>query len=158
MSRKEHDLKIVRQFEQIHQRKPFDLHEVYQWAKSMQLWYPPRDFEEKKFVEELAQVLREEYITADDGSKVRYYYAVSKGRQGSLWGNLDTASRDHIGESLKQKRDQSLADCRQTKNDMDYVNRKRFIGNPIQMSFNFDRDLAEEEIYRQMQMDKKKVA
>lgn len=158
MSRKEQDLKIVRQFEQIHQRKPFDLHEIYYWAKSMGLWFAPKDLEEKKFVEELAQVLREEYITADDGSKVRYYYAVTKGRQGALWGNLDTASRDHIGESLKQKRDQSLADCRQTKNDMDYVNRKRFQGNPIQMSFNFDLDLAEEEAYREMQAKKKKAA
>jgi hypothetical protein len=150
MSRKEQDMKIVRDFEITHQREPFDLHEVYHWAKSNNLWYAPKDLEEKKFVEEFAQVLREEYITADDGSKVRYYYAVTQGRQGSLWGNWETASREHIAESLKQKRHQSLADCRQTKNDMDFVNRKRFQVNPIQMSFNFDADLAEEEAYKEM--------
>lgn len=157
MSRKEQDIKIIKKFESAYKRKPFDLHEVYHWAKANNLWYAPKDLEEKKFVEEFGKVLREEYITADDGTKVRYYYAVTKGRQGALWDNWETASREHIAESLKQKRTQSLGDCRQTKNDMDYVNQKRFSDNPIQMSFNFDADLAEEEAMRALKEMKRKA-
>ena len=76
MSRKEQDLQIIKRFEAEHKRKPFDLHEVYHWAKANDLWYAPTDLEEKKFVQEFGKVLREEYITAEDGTKVRYYYAV----------------------------------------------------------------------------------
>jgi hypothetical protein len=148
MSRKEHNIKIVKQFEMEHQRKPFDLHEVYQWASAKGLWFPPRDLAERRFIEEVAQTLREEYIAADDGSRVRYYHAVTQGRQGTLWANLDTGTKSHLSEGFKQRRQQSLGDCRQLKSDVDYCNSKRFNDTPIPMSFNFDLDLAEEEAYK----------
>ena len=158
MTRKERNLRIAREFEAEHRRLPFSLHEVYAWAVAKNLWYAPIDLAEKKFVAEMADTLREEYITTEDGEKVHYYYAVTKGRQGSLWANLDTAPRDHIDTSLKQRRRQSLGDCRQMKTDMDYVNRKRFSTQPIQMSFNFDADLAEEAAYKQMILNRGKAA
>lgn len=67
MSRKERNIKMIKQFEVEHQRKPFDLHEVYEWATSKGLWFAPLDLAEKRFVEEVAHALREEYITAEDG-------------------------------------------------------------------------------------------
>lgn len=157
MSRKERNIKMIKQFEVEHQRKPFDLHEVYEWATSKGLWFPPLDLAEKRFVEEVAHALREEYITAEDGSKVRYYHAVTQGRQGTLWGNLDTAPKAHLSEGFKQRRQQSLGDCRQLKTDVDYCNKKRFQAEPIPMSFNFDLDLAEEEAYKKL-LKKEKAA
>jgi hypothetical protein len=151
MSRKEQDVNLVRRFEEEHQRKPFDLHEVYHWAKDNKLWFPPKDLEEKKFIEEVAQALREEYFTADDGTSVRAYHAIVKnleGRQQTLWANMFDAPREHIEEAFQQRRRGSLADCRQLKNDIEYVNTSRFQDSPIQMSFNFDEDLAEEEALR----------
>lgn len=158
MTRKDRNIRITREFELEHGRIPFNLHEVYAWAVNKKLWYAPIDLAEKKFVAEMADALREEYITTDDGDKVRYYYAVTHGRQGTLWGNLDTAPRTHIDLSLKQRRRQSLADCRQMKTDMDYVNQKRFTSSPIQLSFNFDADLAEEAAYKLMKAAKRKAA
>jgi hypothetical protein len=154
-SRKEHNVKIVKQFEREHQRKPFDLHEVYSWATAKGLWFPPHDLAERKFVEEVASALREEYITGDDGNRVRYYHAVTQGRQGTLWANVDTGPKDHLLEGYKQRRQQSLGDCRQLKIDVDYANKKRFQDEPILMSFNFDLDLAEEEAYKEMKKKKK---
>lgn len=148
MSRKEQDLKIVRQFEDAHQREPFDLHEVYRWAKENNLWHPPTDLAEKKFVEEVAQALREEKFTADDGEQIRRYHAnmrIVNGRQQWLWQNDQDADRSFLEEGLQLRRKQGLDDVRQIKADMDYFNRKRFSDNPIQMSFNYDEDLAEEE-------------
>lgn len=153
MSRKEQDVKLVRRFEEDHQRMPFDLHEVYQWAKANELWFPPKDLEEKKFIEEIAQALREEYFTAADGTPVRAYHAIVKnldGRQQTLWANMFDAPREHIEEAFQQRRRGSLADCRQLKNDIDYVNHSRFEESPIQMSFNFDEDLAEEEALKHL--------
>lgn len=158
MTRKERNVLTVKRFEMEHNRKPFDLHEVYFWAIENKLWYPPLDLAEKKFIEEVSGDLRDEFITTDDGTRVRYYYAVTRGRQGALWGNLDTAPKDHLFENFTQRRRGSLADCRQLKNDIDYCNIKRFQDRPIQMSFNFDLDLAEEEAVRKMQADKKKAA
>ena len=156
MTRKERIIKNIQQFEEEHQRKPFDLHEVYAWAKENGLWAPPIDLAERKFVEEASSALREEYITAENGDKVRYYHAVTRGRQGSLWANLDTGPKDHLFEGFKQRRKQSLGDCRQLKADIDHCNRKRFVESPIQMSFNFDADLAEEEAYKKMKAEEKK--
>lgn len=158
MTRKEQNLKNVRQFEAEHNRKPFDLHEVYHWAVSNDLWAPPLDLAERRFIEEVSADLREEYITADNGDRVRYYHAVTRGRQGTLWANLDTGPKDHLFEGFTQRRKQSLGDCRQLRLDIDYCNRKRFVDSPIQMSFNFDADLAEEAAFKQMKAAKRKAA
>lgn len=155
MTRKERNIQNIQRFEKEHQRKPFDLHEVFRWAIENKLWYPPPDLVERKFIEELSGDLREEYITDENGERVRYYHAVTRGRQGALWANLDTAPKDHLYEGFKQRRRQSLGDCRQLKADIDYINRKRFSDSPIQMSFNFDADLAEEEAYKAMKAKKK---
>jgi hypothetical protein len=157
MTRKERNIKNVRLFEEEHERKPFDLHEVYTWAVNRGLWSPPLDLAERKFMEEVSDALREEYITDENGDRVRYYHAVTRGRQGALWANLDTGSKDHLYEGFLQRRKGSLGDCRQLKLDIEYCNRHRFGDAPIQMSFNFDADLAEEEAYKALKA-KRKVA
>lgn len=155
MTRKERNIHNIRQFESEHSRKPFDLHEVYHWAVQKGLWSPPLDLAERRFVEEVSQDLREEYITDETGERVRYYHAVTRGRQGALWANLDTGPKDHLFEGFTQRRKQSLGDCRQLRSDIDYCNRNRFSEAPIQMSFNFDADLAEEAAYKAMKAKKK---
>jgi hypothetical protein len=158
MSRKEQNLKIVRQFEVEHKRKPFELHEVYRWAKKKGLWEAPKDLEEKKFVDEVSKDLREVTIDDGEGGRVRYYHAVIKGNgaQGVLWGNVWDLPREKLEQGLAQRRQGSLADCRKTKADMEFINKNRFPNNPIVMSFNFDEDFAEEEALKQMQKNKKK--
>lgn len=155
MTRKARNIATVRQFEREHERKPFDLLEVYAWAITKNLWTPPLDLAERRFVDEVSSDLREEYITDEFGNRVRYYHAVTRGRQGSLWANLDTGTKDHLVEGFQQRRRDGLGGCRQLKFDIDYCNRNRFADDPIQMSFNFDADLAEEEAYRKMKARRK---
>lgn len=158
MTRKERNINNIRQFEIAHGRRPFDLHEVYAWAIKNGLWSPPVDLAERRFVEEVSADLREEYITDENGDHVRYYHAVTRGRQGSLWANLRTGTKDHLFEGFVQRRKGSLGDCRQLKLDIDYCNRHRFSDSPIQMSFNFDADLAEEAAYKKIRLEKKRAA
>lgn len=152
MSRKEQNLKLVKQFEREHQRKPFDLHEVYKWAKKKRLWEAPEDLEEKQFMEEVARTLREVTFDTEDGTRVREYHAVIKGKgaQRTFWGNIFTAPKENLEEGFAQRRQQSLGDARQLKADLEFVNKKRFSDAPIVMSFNFDEDLAEEEALREL--------
>ncbi len=155
MTRKERNISNIQRFEKEHNRKPFDLHEVYRWVRDNKLWFPPLDLAERKFIEEVSQDLREEYITDETGERVRFYHAVTRGRQGTLWANLATGPKDHLIEGFAQRRKQSLGDCRQLKSDIEYCNRNRFADSPIQMSFNFDADLAEEAAYKEMKAKKK---
>ena len=154
MSRKDNNRKLIRRFELGHQRKPFDLHEVYHWAKGNNLWYAPSDLEEKKFVDEVSRDLREVFMTTPDGERVRMYHAAIRGdgAQGTLWANIFDAPKEHLERGFANRRQQSLADCRQLKTDLDYCNRTRFQIDPIQMSFNFDEDLAEEDAYKRMKL------
>jgi hypothetical protein len=152
MSRKEQNLNLVKQFEKEHQRKPFELHEIYRWAKKKGLWEAPADLAEKKFVEEVARDLREVYIDDGEGGRVRYYHAVIKGNgaQGTLWANVWDSPKPNLEKGFSQRRQQSLGDCRQLKADINFVNKKRFQDAPITMSFNFDEDLAEEEALKRL--------
>lgn len=152
MSRKEQNLKLVKQFELEHQRKPFELHEVYRWAKTKGLWVAPKDLEEKKFIDDVARDLREVTIDDGEGGRVRYYHAAinGDGAQGALWGNVWDLTRERLETGFSQRRQQSLGDCRKVKADMNFVNKNRFPDNPITMSFNFDEDLAEEEALKKM--------
>src|SRR4051794_29319423 len=126
MSRKEYNVKLVKDFETEHKRAPFDLHEVYRWAKDTDRWAPPKDFEERKFVEEVAQALREEHFIADDGESIRAYHAnlrVINGRQQWLWAHWEYAGREFLEEGLQLRRKQGLGDVRQIKKDMEFLNR-----------------------------------
>jgi hypothetical protein len=161
MSRKEQILKYTKEFEQQHKRQPFDVNEVADWLMQNDYWKPLKDFARRKCVEEVKDVLREQYITAEDGSRVRLYHSATTekdGRQLHLWANMFDAPREHLEVGFQERRRQSLGDARQLKSDMDYVNQKRFQENPIQMSFNFDEDLAEEEAFKEMNKKKKKAA
>lgn len=158
MSRKEENLKLVKEFERQHQREAFDLHEIYRWARQEGRWEPPADLAERRFVEEIAKDLREVYIDDGEGGRVRYYHAVIKGRgrQMTLWANVFDSSREHLEQGFGQRRQQSLGDCRQLKSDIDFVNKRRFQEAPISMSFNFDEDLAEEEALKEMKKQSNK--
>lgn len=152
MTRKERNLEIVRRFEKEHQRKPFDLHEVYRFARKHNLWPEPHDLAERKFIDEVAKDLREVYIDNGEGDRVRYYHAVVKGNgaQGTLWGNVWDLPQEHLETGFSQRRGQSLGDCRQLKLDIEFVNKVRFSARPIVMSFNFDEDLAEEDALKEL--------
>lgn len=148
MSRREQNIKLVTEFEQEHSRSPFDLHEVYDWAKANGKWSAPKDFEAKKFVEEVGQALREEHFIADDGEPIRTYHAnlrIVNGRQQWLWAHWEYLTREFFEEGVQLRRKQGYDVVKQINRDVNYLNRTRFADNPVQLSFNYDIDLAEDE-------------
>ena len=157
MSRKEQLVKHTKQFENEHGREPFDTHEVARWMILKGLWQPQKDLAIQKCAEEISTALREVYITAEDGTRVRIYHArrlTKDGRQQTLWANMFDAPRGHIEVALQQRREMILGDCRQLKYDVDYYNQAHRSQPVIQISFDFGEDLAEEEALRNMPKQK----
>jgi hypothetical protein len=86
--------------------------------------------------------MREEYIVDPQGRTIRAKHA-ARVEQAVLWGDIRTAPRAHMEIAFKQRRQQIVGDCRQLKADVDSFNDNRSPTQPIQMSFDFTRDVLE---------------
>jgi hypothetical protein len=125
---------------------PFDLNDLFRWARRNNRWEPRTTNLAKMFKDEMRRAAREEYYTDPQGRKVRKKHAIvyTEGEtQKSLWADIVTAPADHMRLSLQQRRRGALGEVVQTKTDMDSYNDNNKWGAVIQMSFNFDEDLAE---------------
>ncbi len=128
-------------------RTTWTLKEVGAWALDAGLWQPHRDGVLRQFADDMARALREQYITDNQGRRVRAKHAIRQdGEQGSLWADIRTATRDHMEAAFQQRRQQIVSDCRQLKIDVDSYNQNHNEGRPIQTIFDFRLDLEELEL------------
>lgn len=127
---------------------PVDLKEVGKWAMGKGMWAPRPVDVLRRFSSDLADALREEYRTDEKtGRRYRTKLAVTTWdgeRQGSLWGDSDTAPRSHVVKSVAQRRRQVVADCYQLRVDVDQYNADRPDEEPIQLVLDFTDDVAEQ--------------
>jgi hypothetical protein len=114
---------IFRRYQEEVSASPVDLREVGAWAMKNKLWEPRPIDMQSRFATEMAEALREEYRTDRQGRRYRSKLAVifSKGgRQGSLWGDIDTSPRSHVVKNVGQRRRQSAYDLFQIQVDVDH--------------------------------------
>lgn len=99
---------------------------------------------------ELSRALRAEYFTDASGHRVRAKHPVSKkgedGQQMVLWDDIRTAPRGHMEISFQQRRKRIVGDCRQLKTDAESYSTAHADESPIQVEFDFTRDLRELEL------------
>jgi len=116
------------------------------WAIGNGKWELPQSAALTKCAEDISRAMREEYTTDAQGRRVRVKHPTTV-RRGSeqlvLWDDLRTATREHMKLSFQQRRQQIVGDCRQLKIDVDSYNDRHANVEPIQMVFDFVRDLAE---------------
>ena len=116
---------IFKQYQEEVSADPVDLKVVGAWALANRLWAPrPVDIQ-SRFAAEMAEALREEYRTDKSGRRYRSKLAVTTskdGRQGSLWGDIDTSPRSHVVKNVGQRRRQIVYDCLQLRIDVDHYN------------------------------------
>src|SRR5262245_52531241 len=140
---------LLNDYLQAHGGGPVDLGDVYAWARRQRRWEAPPASQLRQFKQEVARAAREEYYTDPQGRRVRRKHAVvvikEGGRQQSLWADIEAAPPEHMRLSLQQRRRGVLGDLAQLKADMDSYNENHNPepGRPIQLSFNFEQDLAE---------------
>lgn len=145
-SRGDHLRKLLNDYIAKHGEGPVDLVDVFRWARRNKLWEPPPMSEVKLFKLEMARAAREEYYLDPQGRKVRKKHAIvfrEDERQRSLWDDIETAKPDHMQLSLQQRRRGAFGEVVQTNTDRESYNDNNKYGASIEMSFNFDEDLAE---------------
>jgi hypothetical protein len=128
------------------QPTPATSHEVAAWAVRKGLWHPRPADVIAQCAADLADALREEYITDAKGRRVRAKHAarVTKdGKQLSFWADIRTAPRSHMELAFRQRRNQIVGDCKQLKNDVDSYNDANASQPAIPMLFDFTDDLDE---------------
>ena len=125
---------------------PATTHDVAAWAVRKGLWRPRPADVVSRCAADLADALRQEYFVDGKGRTVRAMHAArikERGQPLVLWADMRTAPRRHIEVALKQRRQQIVSDCRQLKIDTDSCNDSHPDEKPIQIVFDFTRDLEE---------------
>ncbi len=138
---------IINAWRDAHPGKPINMRQVYRWAIKKGDYSPPRYDPEKIGAREFARAAAVEYYTDPQGRAVRkkhvVRYSLDSGEQLFLWEDIADAKPQHMHMALSQRRDSSLGDVKQLKSDKDSYNDNNPHGAYIEMSFNFDEDLAE---------------
>ena len=125
---------------------PADLNDVADWLLKTGQWKPAPELARKKLVEDLGRALREEYFEDEDGNRVRakHVATVKKGgAQFNLWGDMRTASHEHLSAAFAGRRNGVIGDLRQLKTDADWYNKHREGHPPVQIVLDFTQDIAE---------------
>jgi hypothetical protein len=146
MSYKEQLQSIWRQFEKEHGFEPSTIRDCFEWAYQNKLWSPrPQDIA-KIFGREMAEALRQEMRTDASGRRYRAKHCIRVnygGVQMPLWGDIDKHSRTFLQQSFGERREGSVKDLYQLKQDVDHFNEFRSNGNHIQLILDFTDDVAE---------------
>ncbi len=141
---KEQLQRIVNQYIDAGGEWPATSHQIAKFAIDNHLWEAQRTTVMDLCAEQLARAMREEYIHDPQGRIVRAKHAARvSGKQTVLWGDIRTASREHMVIALQQRRHQVVGDCRQLKADTDSYNENNNPGKPIQLILDFTEDVAE---------------
>ena len=142
MSYTEQCQSIVAQYISTGQPWPASAREMANWAIANELWAPDLSLAVKQCAHDLAQAMREEYFTDQQGRDVRAKHAV-KVEQTALWVDMRVDGRQYMEISFQQRRNHILGECRQLKTDVDSYNQNINPGVAIQMIFDFRPDLEE---------------
>lgn len=145
-------------------KTPIRLDELYDFAKQGGLWSPPPSDARKKFRQDMARAMREDYFVDRSGRTVRKQHATrvremneeGKMVQKSLWDDIDTGPRDHIAAAVQLRRKQIVGDCKQIKNDVDHFNEERPKEKPIQVLYDFTDEMIEADLPTVYMPEKKK--
>ena len=102
--------------------------------------------------EDMAQALRAEYGTDNEGRRYRINHAVRVSKAGvqyTFWAEMGFAPHDHMEKAFAQRREQIVGDCFQLKTDVDVYNSLTAASMPkVQMVLDFADDVAEREEQR----------
>ena len=139
--------RIVRDYIATGQEWPATTRQIAAWAVREKKWLPHAASMISQCAEQLGVAMRDETIVDPQGRPVRAKHA-ARIDQAVLWGDIRTATRDHMDVAFKQRRKQIVGDCRQLKWDVDSFNENRRPDSSIQMSYNFTNDLLEIEAGR----------
>jgi hypothetical protein len=138
--------RIVKEYRQSGQQWPASSADIAHWALKNKKYDLRTPTIERVVRRELAEAMREEYITDSKGRRVRAKHPARVKRNGeqiTIWDDIRTASRTHMEMAFTNRRNHIVAECRQVKTDVDSYNEAHPKEMPIQMVLDFTRDVNE---------------
>src|SRR5205823_6136646 len=142
MTKREQLLRIRDDYRAAHNNEPASARHMADWAVAQGMYNLPVFATAKRCAEELADVMRQDHMTVAGGRRVRTMHSWTAD-QGMLWDHIQTITRDNMKLSLANKRNGIVGEVKQIKVDIDYFNDLHAGEPPLQMSFNFENDLAD---------------
>ena len=149
MSLVEQNQRIVARYRESGQPWPATAVDIARWAIGKRLW----DIHPSKIVrqcaDQIADAMRQEYITDPQGRRVRVKHVAPydhKGQTSLKWDDMRSARPEHMHTSFAYKRQLIVSDCWQLKLEIDSYNENYNKGKLVQTVFDFNDDLAELEI------------
>lgn len=142
---------LVRKYREAGQKWPASASDVARWAIQSKLWEPSPSAIISQCAEEISRAMRDEHIFDAQGRRVRAKHVVMMRdgeTQRALWDDIRSAPASHMRMAFQQRRRQIVGDCKQLKADVDSYNENRSPDIPIQIIFDFTRDLEESELLR----------
>jgi hypothetical protein len=149
MSYSESMQQIVNEYRKAEETWPATSRMVAAWAVRNKRWQPQESTVIDQCAAHLSRAMREEYITDQQGRRVRAKHAAtfrSEGEQQTLWADIRSASYAHMELAFQQRRRGVVADCRQLKVDVDSYNENNQNGGHFQLSLDFTYDVEEHEL------------
>jgi|SRR5579871_195542 len=123
--------------------------DIARWAIANGRWEAQPSMLLNICAQEIANAMREEFITDQQGRRVRAKHVAlmptPDGEQAYLWDDYRTMSREHMLISAQTERQQIAGWCYRLKVDVDSFNQNKNPGVPIQISFDFRSDMEEME-------------
>lgn len=136
-----------RSYETKNNHLPTSARQATEWAVDQGLLALPQIDPYDVLAGEMAQALREEYATDQQGRRYRVNHAVrvtKAGVQYTFWAILGYAPHAHMEKAFAQRREQVVGDCVQLKTDVDVYNDMNRGQRPeIQLVLDFGDDVAE---------------
>jgi hypothetical protein len=140
---------VFHRYLEAHNGVPHGTYDVVTWAVHHGLLDIPVVDPMTVLAEQLRTALRNEYGTdPNTGRRYRKNHAVrisQRGVQLALWGEMETAPREHMERAFAQRRTQIVGDCVQLNSDVVVYNGMHVDKDPIQIVLNFTDDVAEAE-------------
>ena len=148
MSLIEQNQRIVKAYREAKQPWPATAVDIARWAISKRLWVVHPGKIVRQCADQIAEAMRQEYITDPQGRRVRVKHVApynEKGQMSLKWDDMRSATREHMETAFAYKRQLIFSDCRQLKLEIDSYNQNFNTGRPIQGKFDFTNDLIEDE-------------
>lgn len=131
---------------------PNSTRQAVEWAVSEGMLQLPKADPYDILAGEMAQALREEYATDEQGRRYRVNHAVritKSGVQYTFWAMMGYAPHEHMERAFAQRREQVVSDCVQLKTDVEVYNDMNAGKRPaIQLILDFTDDVAERQLQK----------
>jgi hypothetical protein len=125
-----------------------DYHYVAAWAHRKGLLAPRQRDVVRQIAQDLARASNQDYITNEKGEPVRHRlsYKETRGdKQLRFWFKMEGGTPEKMRLNASDRRNGAVMDVLQIVRDLNYFNENYNPGDPIQMDFDFTKDIADHE-------------